>query len=112
MADPNGLEGINRTSKVSYQRDSSMPAWVISGRTCANGHVRFAPESRHVHRNSSCLLWAKSGHAATRMHSQSQWYEVKGAWTQVQLRRATLRSESRRISGGEDAFHCRTVCFH
>src|SRR5262245_56532 len=27
-----------------------------------NGHVRFTPKSGHVHRNSSCLLWANSGH--------------------------------------------------
>src|SRR5215831_6376142 len=25
-------------------------------------HVRFTPESGHVRRTSSCLLWAKSGH--------------------------------------------------
>src|SRR5215470_1211865 len=28
-------------------------------------HVCFTPTSRHVHCNSSCLLWANSGHLAT-----------------------------------------------
>src|SRR5262249_38458928 len=28
----------------------------------ATPHVRFTPESGHVHRTSSCLFWAKSGH--------------------------------------------------
>src|SRR5262249_47263304 len=27
-------------------------------------NVRFTPKSGHVRRNSSCLLWAKSGHDA------------------------------------------------
>src|SRR5262245_9225748 len=27
-------------------------------------HVRFTPESRHVHCTSACLLWANSGHIA------------------------------------------------
>src|ERR1700752_556266 len=33
---------------------------------CAEkGHVRFTPESGHVRRKPSCLLWANSGHRAT-----------------------------------------------
>src|SRR5262245_32174260 len=28
----------------------------------AKRHVRFTPESGHVQRTSSCLLWANSGH--------------------------------------------------
>jgi hypothetical protein len=34
-------------------------------RTSAKGHVRFAPESRHVQRSSPCLLRANSGHSDT-----------------------------------------------
>src|SRR5215470_20258748 len=30
----------------------------------AKGDVRFNPESGHVRRTSSCLLWANSGHSA------------------------------------------------
>src|SRR5512143_1399063 len=30
-------------------------------------HVRFTPDSGHVQRTSSCLLWANSGHRA--LHS-------------------------------------------
>src|SRR5215510_12532123 len=37
-------------------------------------------------------------------HSQSRWYEVKGAWTQVQLRRTALPSESRLSTDGKMRF--------
>src|SRR5262245_19876745 len=36
--------------------------WVIADISVAKNDVRFSPESGHVRCNSSCLLWAKSGH--------------------------------------------------
>jgi hypothetical protein len=35
-------------------------------------HVRFAPESRHVQRSTSCLLWANSGHQSVTCPSRGR----------------------------------------
>ena len=36
----------------------------------AIGHVRSSPESGHMRRNKSCLLWANSGHGQFKRPSQ------------------------------------------
>jgi hypothetical protein len=48
--------GSGRATTVALDSDRKK-------RTSAQGHVRFAPESRHVRCNYRCLHWAKSGHA-------------------------------------------------
>src|SRR5262249_5281822 len=56
----------------------------------AKWHVRFTPESGHVHRNEGCPLWAISGHllfAAPISLGNSQ--------TDVSLRAKALRSTSK-----------------
>jgi len=55
-------------------------------RNSATGHVRFTPESGHVQRISSCLLWANSGHVAfifTRQHSAARSPERRKRWILV-----------------------------
>src|SRR5262252_9865763 len=53
--------GQKRT-RAAQEGMSAYPQKRQRKRNSANGHVCFTPESGHVRCNSSCLLWAKSGH--------------------------------------------------
>jgi hypothetical protein len=54
---------LNITSKIS--RSSAVVQF--SGPPSVMADFRFAPESGHVQRTSSCLLWALSGHSTARL---------------------------------------------
>src|SRR5262245_11656582 len=56
--------GQRRTCAVHYAM-SALPPIATGKADIRNGHVCFTPESGHVQRNRSCLLWAKSGHLQT-----------------------------------------------
>jgi hypothetical protein len=49
---------------------SALPPIATAKATCRDGDICFTPESGHVQRTSSCLLWANGGHASINTHKQ------------------------------------------
>jgi hypothetical protein len=54
--------GQKRTYAVQQVMSALAPIATAKADFSQKVHVRFTPESGHVRRKPSCLLWAKSGH--------------------------------------------------
>ena len=52
--------GQKQTYALQQAMSALHPIATKKADMCANGDVRFAPESGHVRCTTSCLLWAKA----------------------------------------------------